>query len=49
MMIDKEIAISDELVEELVQSSDPVPVATEVLIPAVDLACYDQLLMEVAL
>ena len=48
MMIDKNITISDKQVEALVQSSDPVPVVTEVLIPAVDLTCYDQLLMEVA-
>jgi hypothetical protein len=48
MMIDKNIAISNKQVEALVQSSEPVPVVTEVLIPAVDLTCYDQLLMEVA-
>jgi hypothetical protein len=48
VMIDKDIAISDEQVEALVQSSEPVPVVTEVLIPAVDLTCYDQLLVEVA-
>jgi len=48
MMIDKNIALSDEQVEALVKSSEPVPVVTEVRIPAVDLACYDQLLVEVA-
>jgi hypothetical protein len=48
MMINKNIAISDEQVEALVQSDEPVPVVTEVLIPAVDLTCYDQLLVEVA-
>jgi hypothetical protein len=48
MMIDKNIAICDEQVEALVQSSEPVPVATEVRIPAVDLTCYDQLLEKVA-
>jgi hypothetical protein len=48
MMIDKNIAISDEQVEAIVQSSEPVPIATEVHIPAVDLTCYDQLLVEVA-
>ena len=48
VMIDKDIAISDEQVEALVQSREPVPVVTEVLIPAVDLTCYDQLLVEVA-
>jgi len=47
MMIDKGIAILDEHVEALVQSGEPVPVVTEVLIPAVDLTCYDQLLVEV--
>ena len=49
MMIDKNIAIWDEQVEALVQSSEPVPVITEVLIPAVDLTCYDQLIVGVAL
>ena len=49
MMINKNIAILDEQVEVLVKSSEPVPVATEVLIPAVDLACYDKLLVEAAL
>ena len=48
MMIDKNIAICDEQVEALVQSSEPVPVATEVRIPAVELTCYDQLLEKVA-
>ncbi len=48
MMIDKDIAISDKQVEALVQSGEPVPVVTEVLIPAVDLTCYDQLLVGVA-
>jgi len=48
MMIDKDIAISDEQVEVLVQSGEPVPVVTEVIIPEVDLTCYDQLLVEVA-
>jgi hypothetical protein len=47
MMIDKNIRICDEQVEALVHSSQPVPVATKVRIPAVDLACYDQLLEEV--
>ena len=48
MMIDKDIAISGEQVGALMQSGEPVPVVTEVLIPAVDLTCYDQLLVEVA-
>jgi hypothetical protein len=48
MMIDKNIALSDEQVEALVKSSEPLPVVTEVRIPAVDLTCYDQLLVEVA-
>jgi len=47
MMIDKNMRICDEQVEALVQSSQPVPVATKVRIPAVDLTCYDQLLEEV--
>lgn len=47
MLIDKNIRICDEQVEALVHSSQPVPVATKVRIPAVDLACYDQLLEEV--
>jgi len=47
MMIDKNMRISDEQVEALVQSSQPVPVATKVRIPEVDLTCYDQLLEEV--
>ena len=48
MMIDKNIALFDEQVESLVKSSEPLPVVTEVRIPAVDLTCYDQLLVEVA-
>jgi len=48
MMIDKDIVISDEQVETLVQSGEPVPAVTEVFIPAVDLTCYDQLLVGVA-
>ncbi|MBE9544992.1 MAG: IS21 family transposase [Proteobacteria bacterium] len=48
MMIDKNIALFDEQVEALVKSSEPLPVVTEVRIPAVDLTCYDQLLVEVA-
>ncbi len=48
MMIDKNIALSAEQVEALVQSNEMVPVVTEVRIPAVDLACYDQLLVEMA-
>ena len=47
MMIDKNMRICDEQVEALVQSSQPVAIATKVLIPAVDLTCYDQLLEEV--
>lgn len=47
MLIDKNIRICDEQVEALVHSSQPVPVATKVRIPAVDLTCYDQLLEEV--
>jgi hypothetical protein len=48
MMIDKNIALFDEQVEALVKSSEPLPVVTEVRIPAVDLTCYDQLLVQVA-
>jgi len=47
MLIDKNIRICDEQVEALVHSSQPVAVATKVRVPAVDLACYDQLLEEV--
>lgn len=47
MLIDKDMNISDEQVEELVRSNEPVPTATEIKIPAVDLTCYDQLLEEV--
>ena len=48
MMIDENIVISDEQVEVWVQSNEPLPVVTEVRIPAVDLTRYDQLLVEVA-
>ena len=48
MMINKNMAISDERVQELVRSNEPVLMATEITIPAVDLNCYDQLLEEVA-
>ena len=47
MLIDKNVRICDEQVEALVRSSQPVPDATKVCIPAVDLTCYDQLLEEV--
>lgn len=48
VLIDKNIQISDEQVKVLMQSNEPVPTATEIHIPAVDLTCYDQLLQEVA-
>jgi len=48
MLIDKNMAITAEQVKALVRSNEPVPTATEIHIPAVDLACYDQLLTEVA-
>jgi hypothetical protein len=48
MMIAKNMVISDDQVEALVRSSEPVPVVTEVHIPTVDLTHYDQLLEEVA-
>jgi hypothetical protein len=47
MMIDKNIKICDEQVQTLVQSRQPVAVATEVCIEAVDLTGYDQLFEEV--
>jgi hypothetical protein len=47
MMIDKNMKICDEQVQALVQSRQPVAVATEVCIEAVDLTCYDQLFEEV--
>ena len=48
VLIDKNMAITLEQVEALVRSNEPVPTATEIHIPVVDLACYDQLLPEVA-
>ena len=48
VLIDKNMQISDERVKVLVQSNEPVPTATEIHIPAVNLSCYDQLLQEVA-
>jgi len=47
MLINKNMAITDERVKALVQSGKPVPTATEIHIPAVDLTCYDQLIEEV--
>jgi hypothetical protein len=47
MLIDKNMDISDERVEAIVGSKHPVPTATEIKIPAVDLTCYDQLFEEV--
>ncbi len=47
MLIDKNMAITDKQVETLLRSDDPVPTATKIRIPAVDLTCYDQLLQEV--
>ncbi|MEA2077107.1 MAG: IS21 family transposase [Candidatus Marinimicrobia bacterium] len=49
VLIDRNMEITDEQVEALMQSNEPVPTATEVHISAVDLTCYDQLLQEVAL
>jgi len=49
VLIDRNMEITDEQVEALMQSNESVPMATEVHIPAVDLTCYDQLLQEVAL
>ena len=47
-LIDKNMNISDELVEQIACANQSVPTATEVKISAVDLSCYDQLLEEVA-
>jgi hypothetical protein len=47
MLIDKNMAISDKQVEAIVYSNHPVPTATEIKIPDVDLTDYDQLLEEV--
>jgi transposase len=44
--LDKEIGY--EQVEQMVLSNEPIPITTEVHIPAVDLTCYDRLLQEVA-
>jgi hypothetical protein len=49
VLIDRNMQITDERVEALMQSNESVPTATEVHIPAVDLTCYDQLLQEVTL
>ena len=48
MLIDKNMDISDQQVKAIVFSNLPVPTATEINIPAVDLTCYDQLLEQVA-
>ena len=48
MLIDKNMAVTLEQVETLVRSNEPVPTATEIHIPVVDLTCYDQLLPGVA-
>ena len=48
VLIDKDMSISDEQVKMLVRSNEPVPTATEIHIPAVNLTCYDKLLQEVA-
>ena len=48
VLLDKNMAITVEQVKALVRSNEPVPTATEIHIPVVDLACYDQLLQEVA-
>ena len=48
VLIDKSMQISDERVKVMLTSNEPVPTATEIHIPVVDLACYDQLLQEVA-
>jgi hypothetical protein len=49
VLIDKDIDISDDRVKTMVRSNEPVPTATEIHIPTVDLTCYDQLLQEVEL
>ncbi len=48
VLIDKSMQISGERVKAMLTSNEPVPTATEIHIPVVDLACYDQLLQEVA-
>lgn len=48
-LIDQGMEISYELVEKLVLSNEPIPMATEILILPVDLTCYDQLLQEVTI
>ncbi len=47
VLIDRNMDITDERVKTLVRSNEPVPTATEIHIPAVDLSCYDHLLEEV--
>jgi hypothetical protein len=47
MLIDKDMDISDELVEAVVGCHHPVPTATQIKIAPVDLTSYDQLLQEV--
>ncbi len=47
-LIDRNSRITDEHVKTLIRSKAPVPSASEVHVPSVDLACYDQLLREVA-
>ncbi|HSO67527.1 MAG TPA: IS21 family transposase, partial [Desulfatirhabdiaceae bacterium] len=48
LLINRNEEINYERVKELVLSHEPVPVTTDIDIPSVDLACYDQLLQEVA-
>ncbi len=47
ILIDKNMNICKEQVQILMRSNEPVFMPTDIHIPAVDLACYDQLLQEV--
>lgn len=44
IIIDKSMDIDQEQVKTLMQSEEPVIMATDINIPAIDLTCYDQLL-----
>lgn len=48
LLINQDEQISDQRVKDLVLSNAPIPLPTDIHIPAVDLTCYDQLLQEVA-
>lgn len=48
LMIDQNVDITEEHVRKIVFSSIPIPETTDIHILPVDLACYDELLQEVA-